>query len=234
MTERTAKLPQVPRCFFWRCLCGANMRILVSGATATVRQLADKYRQHLGVLMTPQNWNRVCSLPLPWAADNAAFSKPDDQKFWRLCMESWAMDRHCPPEWVAVPDVVGNHSATLQMFGWWREYWQEELGCIPFPLAFVLQDGCTIDEIPWAEIAAVFVGGSTRFKLRESADLVQAAKARGKLVHIGRVNSLQRLRFAHDVGADSVDGTSFSMFPETYIPQCVRYLQRLKSAPTLF
>lgn len=234
MTEGAAKTPQAPRCHWWQCLCGGQMRILVSGATATLRQFADKYRQCLGVLMTPQNRNRVCGLPLPWAVDNAAFSNPDDDKFWRLCIQAWGMDRHNPPLWVAVPDVVGDHAATLQMFGWWRKYWLDELGCIPFPLAFVLQDGCTVDEIPWADIAAVFVGGSTRFKLRESADLVQAAKEREKLVHIGRVNSLQRLRFAHDVGADTVDGTSFSMFPETYIPQSVRYLQRLKHAPALF
>lgn len=210
------------------------MRILVSGATATVRQLADKYRQHLGVLMTPQNWNRVCSLPLPWACDNAAFSKPDDHKFWRLCMESWAMDRHCPPEWVAVPDAVGNHSATLQMFGWWREYWQEELGCIPFPLAFVLQDGCTIDEIPWEHIRAVFVGGSTAFKLRQSEPLVRAAQQRKKLVHIGRVNTLRRLRFAYDLGADTVDGTACSMYPDRYILQFLKYLRSLERSPALF
>jgi hypothetical protein len=89
------------------------VRILVSGATATVRRLADQYREYIGVLMTPQNGNRLCSLPLPWAADNAAFSAPDDDKFSRLCVESWAMDRHHPPLWVAVPDVVGDHAATL-------------------------------------------------------------------------------------------------------------------------
>lgn len=210
------------------------MRIMVSGGTATVRALAHKYPQQLGVLLTPQNGNRVCSLPLPWAADNAAFSNPDDDKFWRLCIQAWGMDRHNPPLWVAVPDVVGDHTATLRMFGWWCDYWREELGYIPFPLAFVLQDGCTVDEIPWAEIAAVFVGGSTKFKLRESAELVEAAKARGKLVHIGRVNTLQRLRFAHDVGADTVDGTAFSMFPDTYIERGCRYLQKLQHSPVLF
>ena len=144
------------------------------------------------------------------------------------------MDRYNPPLWVAVPDVVADHAATLRLFCWWCDYWREELGYIPFPLAFVLQDGCTVDEIPWADIAAVFVGGSTKFKLRESAELVEAAKARGKLVHIGRVNTLQRLRFAHDVGADTVDGTAFSMFPDTYVERGCRYLQQLERRPVLF
>lgn len=210
------------------------MRILVSGGTATVRQLADRHRHHLGVLMTPQNGNRLCSLPLPWACDNSAFSNPDDDKFWRLCMQSWDLLEYHPPMWVAVPDAVGNHSETLRLFGWWCDWWMAELGCIPWQLAFVLQDGCLVGDIPWNEIAAVFVGGSTEFKLRQSADLIAEAKGRGKQVHIGRVNSLQRLKFAFDVGADTVDGSRFSMFPETYISQACRYLESLDRSPSLF
>jgi hypothetical protein len=210
------------------------MRILVSGATATVRKLASKYPDTLGVLLTPQNGNRVCSLPLPWAADNAAFSNPDDDKFWRICVDAWNTDKYNPPMWVAVPDVVGNHAATIQLFGWWCEYWQSEIGSVPFPLAFVLQDGCVADEVPWDSIDAVFVGGSNDFKLKKSADLIAEAKQRQKLVHIGRVNTLRRLRFANDIGADTVDGTGFSMYPDTYIPKAMRFLQSLKKSPTLF
>lgn len=203
------------------------MRILVSGATATLRQLAHKYANYLGVLQTPQNGNALCRLPLPWAADNAAFSNPDDDKFWRLCIDAWGMQRHNTPLWVAVPDVVGNHSETLRLFSAWHDCWTAEIGHIPFPLAFVLQNGCTADSIPWDAIEAVFVGGDDRFKLRLAAPLIDEAKDRGKWCHIGRVNSLQRLRYAYDVRADSVDGTCFSMFPEKKIPWAVRYLQRL-------
>jgi hypothetical protein len=210
------------------------MRILVSGATATVRRLAGQHRDHLGVLMTPHDGQRVLGITLPWAADNAAFSNPDDHKFWRLCCEGWGMTRHNPPLWVAVPDVVGDHAATLRLFGWWLDYWREELGAIPFPLAFVLQDGCQASEVPWDKIEAVFVGGSTGFKLRRSAEIVAEAKQRGKLIHVGRVNTLRRLRFAHDIGADTVDGTAFSMFPDTHLPKALRFLQRLEGQRTLF
>lgn len=210
------------------------MRILVSGATATMRGLLQRHRQHLGVLMTPQHTGRICSLPLPWACDNAAFSNPDDDKFWRLCMSSWSVTEYHPPLWVAVPDVVGNHSETLRLFGIWCDYWRSELGCIPWRLAFVLQDGCRPGDVPWNEIAAVFVGGTTGFKLRGTADLIAEAKHRGKLVHIGRVNTLRRIKFAHDVGADTVDGTAFSMFPATYIGRACRYLESLEQSPMLF
>jgi len=210
------------------------VRILVSGATAVVRQLAAHYPDHLGVLHTPQTGNRLCSLPLPWACDNSAFSNPDNDKFWRLSIKSWAMDRHYPPLWVAVPDVVGNHRTTLASFGWWRTHWLEEIGRIPFPLAFVLQNGCTVDEVPWDDIAAVFVGGDNEFKLRQSADLIGEAKDRCKLVHIGRVNTHRRLRYAYDLGADTVDGTAYSMFSETHLGRALRYVAGLERRPVLW
>jgi hypothetical protein len=210
------------------------MKILVSGATATVRQLSRQFPDHLGVLHTPQNGNRLCSLPLPWACDNSAFSNPDVDKFWKLCINSWAMDRHYPPLWVAVPDVVGDHRATLASFGWWRAYWLEEIGRIPFPLAFVLQNGCTVDEVPWDNIAAVFVGGDNDFKLRQSAPLIDATKSRDKLVHIGRVNTHRRLRYAFDLGADTVDGTNYSMFSETHLPSALAFVKGLDKRPVLF
>ena len=210
------------------------MRILVSGATATVRRLADQYREYIGVLMTPQNGNWLCSLPLPWAVDNAAFSNPDDSKYWKLCMNSWGMERFHPPLWMAVPDVVGDHAATRRLFDWWMEHWLSEMAFVPFRLAFVLQNGCTVDEVPWDDIAAVFIGRDNDFKLRQSAPLIDAAKSRDKLVHIGRVNTHRRLRYAYDLGADTVDGTKYSMFSETHLPSALRFVAGLERRPALW
>lgn len=204
------------------------MRILVSGATATLRRLSRLYPENLGVLMTPQNGNRMCSVPLPWACDNSAFSKPDDAKFWDMTIKAWMLNEHHPPMWIAAPDVVGDHAKTRQLFDAWISNWEFEIGHVPFPLAFVLQNGCTSEEVPWDQIAAVFVGGDDEFKLRQCADLLIEAKERGKLIHIGRVNSLQRLRYCMDLGADSVDGTSFSMFPDKKIAWAVRYMRSVK------
>ena len=136
--------------------------------------------------------------------------------------------------WVAVPDVVGDHRATLASFDWWRAYWLEEIGRIPFPLAFVLQNGCTVNEVPWDDIAAVFVGGDNQFKLRQSATLIDAAKERGKMIHIGRVNTHRRLRYAFDLGADTVDGTNYSMFSETHLPGALVFVKGLDKRPVLF
>ena len=79
--------------------------------------------------------------------------------------------------WVAVPDVVGDADATLEQFRAWH-MWLCHL-----PLAFVLQDGAERPgRVPWQApgLAAVFLGGSTRWKLGpEAAGLVcEARRAR--------------------------------------------------------
>jgi len=194
----------------------------------------------LAYFVTPQTGNsvrRVVESGRAWAADNAAFSSWDAAKFARFTRriaDEVARDGyHNPPLFVAAPDVVGDHGATLERF--WE--YQHELGVtregLGLPLAFVVQNGAE-DEylqtstedagehtagIPWDHIDAVFVGGDTEWKLSEAATrIIREAKARGKWVHVGRVNSDTRLAFAAKAGADSIDGSSTSRFPRAHIP----------------
>jgi hypothetical protein len=223
------------------------MRILVSGATATMRKLAStKAGASLGHLHTPQNGNSLGSLlrsGLPWAVDNSAYSMrnksqqeimENERLFWNLAIDAWSWMTFNPPAWVAVPDSVGNHSETLRMFHGWSDMWSGEIGFIPFPLAFVLQNGAAVSSVPWDEIAAVFVGGDDDFKLKMCSPLVEEAKHRRKIVHVGRVNSLKRLRYAMELGADTVDGSGFSMFPNKKIPRAVRFIERNACERLLF
>lgn len=54
--------------------------------------------------------------------------------------------------------------------------------------AYVLQDGQEHLPVPWEEIDAVFIGGSTAWKLGpHAARLVAQARARSKHCHLGRV-----------------------------------------------
>lgn len=197
------------------------MRLLVSGATATLRSLAP--HPHLGHLLTPHNGNRLDTLlatGLPIAIDNAAFSNWDPDAFRALLRRLFP--RATPPAltrsrflWCAAPDVVGDARATLQRFG----DWAGAIGCAGLPLAFVAQDGCDpVVSVPWGDIRCLFIGGSTAWKLGpDTAHLVREAKRRGKWVHIGRCNSRKRLMYFHSLGADSVDGTGFSRFPDTHL-----------------
>src|SRR5208282_3846784 len=60
----------------------------------------------------------------------------------------------------------------------------------------------------WDTFDVGFIGGSTDWKLGpEAKRLTTEARKRGKLVHMGRVNSTKRLLVAQRFGCDTADGT---------------------------
>jgi hypothetical protein len=197
--------------------------LLVSGATKTVSRIQDP---RLGVLLRPGNGN----LPgaRPWAVDNGAFAGFDEPAFVAL------LERvHGAPGclWVVAPDVVADAPATLALF----DAWAPRIRALGFPLAFVAQDGLARAAVPWEGFDCLFLGGSTAYKLSgELMELALEAKQRGKLVHMGRVNTLRRMTYAHMLGADSIDGTSFSRFPDRWIPWALDGLERIERQPSLW
>lgn len=207
-----------------------NMLVLVSGATATVRKLAP--HPNLGILLTPHDGQSAAMIRergVPWAADNAAYSNWDDAAFCRLLDKIRGL-AGCL--FVAVPDVVGDAKATLERFKTWAPVVR---GDSQQPLAFVGQDGCTPAMVPWDDIRAYFVGGTDAWKQsQESVDLIVYAREHGKHVHLGRVNSDDRLLWAFEHGCHSVDGTSFSRFPDTYIQRALDKLQGWECQRWLF
>ncbi len=119
---------------------------------------------------------------------------------------------------VTVPDVVADADATAQLFEvWWRALARRGL-----PAALVAQDGvehlgCWLSLV-WPRIDALFIGGSTEWKLGSAAEaLVAEAKRRGKWAHMGRVNSARRIRYAASIGCDSVDGTKWVRWRDAYL-----------------
>lgn len=207
------------------------MLVLVSGTTKTVRRLADKWPDHLGILLTPRNRNSMASvtkLNLPWACDNGAFSGLDAESFRRMLrrVSEANLDRLL---WITCPDKIADATTTLQMF----EEWHKEVRAAG-PIAFVGQDGQEDLVLPWEKFDCLFIGGSTRWKLSEAAgSLIQEAKDRRKHVHMGRVNSRRRLVTAMDAGCDSVDGSSLSMFGDKYIHVFCRWCRELEAQGTL-
>lgn len=84
-----------------------------------------------------------------------------------------------------------------------------------YPAALVAQDGLEHLDVPWDDFDALFIGGSTEWKLgKAAARLVAEAKRRGKHVHMGRVNSRRRWSYAEHIGCDSVDGTFLAFGPD--------------------
>lgn len=204
--------------------------LFVSGATATIRKYI--HSPHLGRLIQPRNGNDVADLAtcgLPAGADNDALQGVDPD----LLLAMWDRLAAHNGDWlkfVTPPDAVemtrlgprGDWGGTLWLF----RSWLPALRRRGLPAAIVAQDGATADTVPWADIRAVFIGGSTNWKLGEQAEqCILEAASRGKWVHVGRINSMVRLRHFDPLPVNSFDGGQFSMFPDTYIP---RYLERLR------
>lgn len=140
-----------------------------------------------------------------FAIDNGAFAKLDPNAFRAILARENKRRNLC--RFVAVPDVVASGRRTLELF----KHWQHKL--TGWPLALVAQDGIENLDIPWSEIAAIFIGGSTEFKLSKSAkDVVKAALGMEKWVHAGRVNTPARFEYFEEMGAHSIDGTGLSRY----------------------
>jgi hypothetical protein len=129
---------------------------------------------------------------------------------------------------VAAPDVVGHAGATLRLF----ETWAPLIRTYGFPVALVAQDGLQTRDVPWDRLDALFIGGTTAWKLSASVDTLLAyASALGKWRHVGRVNTRRRMR--HFWGrCDSIDGSGFSRFPKR-IALALAWFTDLQQQPTL-
>lgn len=198
--------------------------LLVSGATRTTARFASN--DHLGTLIVPGNGNKPTGKP--WACDNGAFSGFREDAFLKM-LDRVSEFQGCL--WVAAPDVPYNAAATLDLFNRWEPLIRER----GFPVALVAQDVLTIASTPWERLECLFVGGGDAFKLGpEARELVAEAKRRGKLVHMGRVNTETRLRYAFEIGCDSVDGSAWTKWSDRWLGWGLRKLDRIESQGLLF
>lgn len=184
---------------------------------------------NVGIMAQPRTYSAETIDGWTWAADNGCFAAKWSADRW----QSWLTARAGRPDclFAVVPDVVGDHAATLARWHrWWRVV--ADLGYRP---AFAAQNGCTVETVPWHECDAVFLGGDNVFKLGEDArKIVSEANRRGVWAHMGRVNSLRRLRIAEEFGCDSVDGTFLAFAPTTNVPRLLHWLKSLYITPSLF
>lgn len=211
-----------------------GMKLLVSGCTVTMSRMLGERPDRLGVLLEPAGGNRVWFPEgTTWACDNGCFGGLDAPKFMRMLAK--VKNAHSLPSWVTAPDAVGDMGET------WRRFyvWQPLLAEIGLPVALVLQDGLETFKYraplasSWDKIAAVFVGGSTAFKLSDFAlSVTKEARGQGKLVHFGRVNSFRRIlwiaRACRDGRGwcDTIDGGSGTRWGETNLPKLIRYIDK--------
>lgn len=182
----------------------------------------DCVRYGCGRLVQPRHHPKVeltARSGIPWAADNDCFQGLDEVAFRKMLAKIGGLPGCL---FVTVPDVVADHAATLAL---WPE-WSLVIRRLSLPPAFVLQDGCPAGWFP-PDAAAVFVGGSTEYKLGpDAAASVAAARERGLWAHMGRVNGEGRMRLAASIGCGSVDGTGWAKFKRDRLARGVRAARR--------
>lgn len=178
----------------------------------------------LGQIVTPPQGSPPLGGGIPWAMDNGCFSEKWDPTVWTAALRRHQHTPGCL--FATIPDVVADARATNE---WWAR-WHGTARNLGYRCAYVLQDGC--ESVP-ASASAVFVGGSTEWKLGPQARvLVAKAKAEERWVHMGRVNSLRRIRYAADIGCDSADGTYLAFGPDVNLPRLLSWMH--PAAPSLF
>lgn len=186
----------------------------------------------IGCMTTPAQGNRIPDGAL-YACDNGKFGKgwPGAEAWYAWLART--VDRYGADRclWAVAPDVPFDAKGTLaESLPWLARI--RELG---IPAAFAAQDGCDLLGLPWDDFDVLFLAGSTGWKTGPVAErLSREAKERGKDVHMGRVNSRQRLRTAEWFGCDSADGTYLAFGPEKNLARLSGWLDELHHTPSLF
>jgi hypothetical protein len=225
--------------------------IYLANASSPMVREAMRTDPRLGMLSTPAEGRSPDGM-LWWAADNGCFGKgyPGDDRWieW-LHRHKKYVDRCL---FATAPDVVGDAAATLRRSEPWLPVIREigypaalvaqngmEDELIPwdeFDVLFIGGSlGCTpcgyvrpIDwKVPRGHVAVCpeCDADATEWKLgKEAADLANQALSHGKWVHMGRLNSGRRFRYARDVvGCQSADGTFLAFGPDTNLPRLYRW-----------
>jgi hypothetical protein len=176
-----------------------------NNSSPVVHYWAGKYPSKIGWLCGPssigktklRNW-------IPFALDNDAFSAWDKGVEWSerayFSMLDHVAKLRANPIWALVPDVVADKQATIKK---WHDY-APRVRKYGWPLAFAAQDGMTPADVP-VDADVVFIGGTTDWKWKTFPAFTDAFPR----VHIGRVNSIDKLWLCEDFGVESVDGTGW-------------------------
>jgi len=176
------------------------MKIMLDCSPKKIHEYRERYGVDFWQLRTPLTQYALAGVP--YGLDNGCFKRFNEKTWNRLLNEA----EEYMPKFVCLPDMVGDAVRTLDLFDAF------ESRTNGLPRCLVLQDGIGSHRIDWSKLSAVFVGGSDAFKISEEAmNACKTAKMLGKWVHVGRVNTAQRVK--HWLGvADSIDGSGISQY----------------------
>lgn len=177
----------------------------------------------------------------PWAYDNGAFRdftarEPFDTATFEHELIRQSMASRTPmPDFIALPDVVADAHATLDLAPRWIERIRALLFPRTAPLALVLQDGMEARDVEplVGDVSTLFVGGSTEWKWATAPRWTAFAHERGLRLHIGRVGTPALIAKARRIGADSID-SCFPLWTSERLDEFFAALALPSSQPSLF
>lgn len=203
--------------------------IVMPGNNSNAHKLAEQFPGQLGLLMAPGGERDPRDLP--YAYDNGMYSAwvksgyHCEERF--IQQDQWAgmhfqelihkahIAEH-KPRWIVIPDVIGNAQQTIRDFHRWADKLDQD--GFNGTLAMAVQDGMDPSDVPDGVVA--FIGGTKEWKWRN----VERFAAELPRVHVGRVNSYEKLWFAHEAGVESVDGTGWFRGDQRQLNRLLRYL----------
>ena len=147
----------------------------------------------------------------PFALDNGAWSaftqgRPFDERSFARALRMMGPGA----DWTVIPDIVAGGPASLDLsLRWMRRVLDET------PRALIaVQNGLECRDVrPFlGSRVGIFVGGDTQWKLSTLPGWAALGREVGCWVHVGRVNTRQRILACTAAGAHSFDGTSASRY----------------------
>jgi hypothetical protein len=178
-----------------------------SGCTWKIEEKLDK---GYGVMISSPSSMRKYYHQTFCALDNGAYSAWtkgygfDEYLF--LKQLSMCIQKKLKLDFVVSPDIVaGGVESVYFSIDWARRL-------VGHPLYFAVQDGMQPEHVnPTLHMfKGIFIGGTLKWKLETGQMWVEWAHSHQKPCHIGRVGTFENLRWAKQIGADSVDSTTFT------------------------
>jgi len=192
------------------------MQIFTGNPCSDSRRIAKLKQYGVGVMLSvgpsARGIKSLVDASVPCAIDNGAFQAWRrgypfiESLFWKLLVDSYMGGVSVQNTFIVVPDIVAGGE---ESFHFSVEWIRHKLQGSP-RLAFAVQDGMT-PKLFYAwhrkSISHIFVGGTIKWKWRTAKEWCDFAHEHGLKCHIGRVGTVDDLRRAKRIGADSVDGT---------------------------
>ena len=189
------------------------MKIMLDSSIRKIKMIMQLHDLDIMQLRTPLTQYKSAS-GIMYGLDNGAYSGFKSRTFELMAYEA-EKDPNCL--WIALPDVVGCAYSTNALFKEWKYV-------IKSKRAYVLQNDAEQYAIPWEQFDCLFVGGDDRFKMGKTAMMLsKVAKEKGKLVHVGRINTPARADHWFGI-ADTIDGSGLAKYDKT-LKNMLRYLE---------